>query len=524
MKEGFRQSMAWLHTWSGLLVGWVLFAVFLTGTAAYLRPELTRWMRPEITVISADPVQAGLVAVEQMRRLAPVSPSWFIGLAGPREPVTTVFWRPPGTAPGGRNFRNAALDPATGAVQELRDTKGGLFFYRFHFELYGIPVLYGRWIVSFCATFMLVAILSGIVTHRRIFADFFTFRPGKGQRSWLDGHAVAAVLALPYHLMITYTGLTTLMVMILPWGINAAYGPAGPPAFFAETAHFTPKRAAGRPAPLADVAPMLAEAVREWNGVAPGRINVSNAGDANATVTITRGQTGDLSEERAGMVFDGVTGARLASWGASPATAGSGTAQTRGVMTGLHLGLFAGPGLRALLLLSGLMGTVMGGTGCVLWSVKQRQKAAKDGRTGFGLRLVDVLNVAGIAGLPAAMAAFLWANRLLPLDMAGRAEWEVHVFFIVWALALVHALLRPRRAAWTEQWAAAAALCTLLPVLNALTTTRHLGHSLPAGDWGMAGMDLGFLAVGLVLGGMAALSAGLRPLRRHRLQPRELRA
>ena len=28
MKNGFRQSMAWLHTWSGLLVGWVLFLVF----------------------------------------------------------------------------------------------------------------------------------------------------------------------------------------------------------------------------------------------------------------------------------------------------------------------------------------------------------------------------------------------------------------------------------------------------------------------------------------------------------------
>ena len=32
MKEGFRQSMAWLHTWSGLLFGWLLFAIFLTGT------------------------------------------------------------------------------------------------------------------------------------------------------------------------------------------------------------------------------------------------------------------------------------------------------------------------------------------------------------------------------------------------------------------------------------------------------------------------------------------------------------
>jgi len=30
MKEGFRQSMAWLHTWSGLLVCWVLLLVFFS--------------------------------------------------------------------------------------------------------------------------------------------------------------------------------------------------------------------------------------------------------------------------------------------------------------------------------------------------------------------------------------------------------------------------------------------------------------------------------------------------------------
>ena len=41
MKNGFRQSMAWLHTWSGLLVGWVLFLVFAAGMAAYWRPEIT---------------------------------------------------------------------------------------------------------------------------------------------------------------------------------------------------------------------------------------------------------------------------------------------------------------------------------------------------------------------------------------------------------------------------------------------------------------------------------------------------
>ena len=32
MNTSFRQSMAWLHTWTGLVVGWVLFFVFVTGS------------------------------------------------------------------------------------------------------------------------------------------------------------------------------------------------------------------------------------------------------------------------------------------------------------------------------------------------------------------------------------------------------------------------------------------------------------------------------------------------------------
>ena len=48
MKDGFRQSMAALHTWTGLLFGWLLFAMFVTGTAAYFQEEISRWMRPEL--------------------------------------------------------------------------------------------------------------------------------------------------------------------------------------------------------------------------------------------------------------------------------------------------------------------------------------------------------------------------------------------------------------------------------------------------------------------------------------------
>jgi uncharacterized iron-regulated membrane protein len=32
MNGGLRQRMAWLHTWAGLWVCWLAFAIFLTGT------------------------------------------------------------------------------------------------------------------------------------------------------------------------------------------------------------------------------------------------------------------------------------------------------------------------------------------------------------------------------------------------------------------------------------------------------------------------------------------------------------
>ncbi len=104
-----------------------------------------------------------------------------------------------------------------------RDALGGEFFYRFHFQFYYMPVLWGRWLAAFCAMFMLVAIISGVITHKKIFVDFFTFRWGKVQRSWLDAHNALSVFGLPFHLMITYTGLVTLMVMYMPWGGQIAY-------------------------------------------------------------------------------------------------------------------------------------------------------------------------------------------------------------------------------------------------------------------------------------------------------------
>ena len=228
-------------------MGWVLLAVFVTGTASYYRTDISRWMRPELRQVeSLSPdaqVRAAEFGVAHLTAHAGGARSWFIGLPTPDSPVVDLFWRTrPGTPPG-----QARLDPATGAPAVIRDTKGGDFLYRFHFEL-SMPPLTGRWVVGTCALVLLVALISGIVTHRRIFADFFTFRRDKSaQRGWLDAHNVTGVLALPFHLMITYTGIVTLSVMYMPWGITTAYrGEAQ--TFFAESGQIpAPRPPAGQP-------------------------------------------------------------------------------------------------------------------------------------------------------------------------------------------------------------------------------------------------------------------------------------
>ncbi len=53
------------------------------------------------------------------------------------------------------------MDASTGELLEPRASRGGGFLYRFHFELYGVPRIWARWLVCVATMFMLVAIVSG---------------------------------------------------------------------------------------------------------------------------------------------------------------------------------------------------------------------------------------------------------------------------------------------------------------------------------------------------------------------------
>lgn len=132
-------------------------------------------------------------------------------------------------------------------------------------------------------------------------------------------------------------------------------------------------------------------------------------------------------------------------------------------------------------------------TGLILWVVKRLPERRKRGFTPRGHRLVEVLNIATIAGLPLAVAAYLWANRLLPALLAQRSDWEIRCFFLAWAGCVLHALLRPHRRAWIEQLGTTAALLASLPLFNFSFPDSHLLATLADGRWLLAGFDLTLL-------------------------------
>ncbi|QOF80090.1 PepSY-associated TM helix domain-containing protein [Variovorax sp. 38R] len=483
-----RQAMAGLHTWTGLLFGWLFYAMFLTGAASYFREEISQWMRPELPALTQPPAAADSAAraVATLQVLAPNASRWVIDLAGARTNVVAASWRV------GEIDGRAVLDPLTGRPLAARATDGGEFFYYFHFSLHYLPRVAARWLVGLATMFMLVALVSGVITHKKIFANFFTFRRGKGQRSWLDAHNALSVTALPFHLMITYTGLVTLMTLYMPWGADSA-PPAAQirPALRAEMTALLPAGArSGATGALADVGPMVREAQQRWGPDRVARVIVDHPGDAASRVRVVRGDAGRVSVSPHYLAFDGASGTlRQVREQTGPA------AETRGVLYGLHVARFADAATRWLYFLSSLAGTAMVATGLVLWTVKRRAKQTGTDKPAFGFRLVERLNVATIAGLPVAMAAFLWGNRLLPLALADRREWEIHLFFIAWALVLLYAIARPVHRAWIELFAAGAALLAVLPWVGVVLGLRESG--------GLTGFDIALWGLSLVLASIA---------------------
>lgn len=502
MRESFRQSMLLLHSWLGLSAGWILFFVFLTGTTGFVRAEIGRWMRPELPMVAGTPSasEALRVADNFLVQNGANAEFWSIAFPGQREnDELTVVWRETQ-----RPSKRAVLDMSTGQpVQRTpRQTGGGHALYVMHYALHYMPRDAGVTFVGAGAMMMMISIFTGLVGHPSMKKDL-TLRSGKGYARWRSCHTLLGVVALPFFLVMTWSGLTFSLFTYMPTAQAALFRDHEAMMRFNVEAYFPRDRSYKEadivtPPSVGGLADVLSRAEALWGVGNVQGLRVENRGRANMRVTAFTQRADTKGEKR--VAFDGTTGEPLSVNG--PRTA---TAKILATLTGLHQAHFAAPYLRALYVACGLAGTALIGTGLVHWSMKRKARGVNRMHPRLGLALVDRLNLATVIGLPLALAAYFWANRLLPVGMENRGPWEVHTMFLVWGAAFFYAGLRAQAYAWREMSAVASLAYGFIPVLNALTTDRHLGITVPAGDWGLAGIDLAACAISFLFAALACL-------------------
>jgi len=511
MFQNFRLSMTWLHTWFGLVLGYVLMACFFFGSLSVFDREIDRWSIPEtrfqpqpmpsydkvlapiFSRLRAHPDDIEATAKRVQGTIPPpdtLKPGSFYAYTTHRDPVLAIGGefdlpnQPIDPADEHVHVHGwATIDPRSGATLPDSALKiGSRFFYPMHYSLHLHWLDLAYWIVGLAALVMLAALVSGVVVHRKIFREFFTFRPKKHtQRSALDLHNLTGVVALPFHFFFAFTGLVIFAGIYLPVSDTMLRPLAKAHEVIEASRTGLPHEPAGAAAPTASIDAMVLEAKRRWaaRGM-PGEVGllrIEHFRDANGYVSLYRAGTDRVALVGQGVHFKAATGEVIREDPLPTAVS-----SINEFLTGLHLQHFEHWLLRWFYVLGGLSGCVCIATGFIFFVEKRKKQHAKAGVGGS--RIVDALAVTTVTGMLIATAAILIANRLLPADLPKLGDWEEYSFWAAWVLALVHAfwrtgpVLQARIApAWREQCWAVAALTVLAVLLNWVTTGDH--HRLP---------------------------------------------
>lgn len=504
VSENFRQSMGWLHTWFGIALSAVLFAVFWTGTLTVFDQEIDQWMKPELRIPVAQDVSLDEIALPRLAEvdLQEGSLVW-VGPPRERTPFVQLFYDDiDGVS------HEELLDPYTGEVLDLTDSDAGSeFFFHFHYMLH-IPGILGYYIVGLAAVGMMALVVSGIFIHRKIFQEFFTFRPRKKlRRSVLDFHNLTAVVALPFHFIIPFSGFLILVATYFPWSMAVPFDGNGRQMDNELAAYEKPKiDAAGVPGEaITTLDGYMARAEEIWRseegeGTSDADwIAIFNVNDANSYVVVERFHANrrvTIGPDQ--IVFDPRSDEIIDRFDPQPIHS------VNNWIEGLHWIQFDHWPLRWLYFFAGLSGCAMIGSGLAFWIQARIRKEQYDPAS---VRIVRAISVGSITGIIAASAAFLLANRLLPkvitFTETPRHDLEIWVFFAVWAASFFHAVIRGK-SAWKDQAFVIAFLAALAVLLNWITTGDHPIAALSASLWSIAIMDL-LLIAGSIIAFMAAI-------------------
>lgn len=413
-----------LHSWIGLALGLLLYVVSFSGVVALFAEELDPWLRVDVAAppsLSPEDLDA-LVD----RTVAGGTDSFLLLLPSAYRPWVTVIPQGDDSAPPQR------LDAGTLAALPPRGETAAELLTRLHTDLL-LPQSVGRYVVGLLGIALLASAISGLLLHRKMLQEMFSFRPGRSPRLfWTDMHKLLGLWVAPFHVVMALTGsiLGFAGIVVLVAALTAHRGDGA--AAMAALGMLHPSSEVA-----SDVAPastLLATALDRMPGLVPEVVEIADWGRKSARMVVMGNVSGRLVyyptvslSGAAGTVLEVVDWSRE----------GLGR-RLYAMLTPLHYGSFGGLAVKLLYAALGISLCMLSVSGLRIW----RSRLAGDADTAaFPKAMTGV-----IVGLPMATGVTFWTGRVFQSAGSDGFPLVMAVFLSAWIVAVVYACLRGRGA------------------------------------------------------------------------------
>ncbi|MEM7016007.1 MAG: PepSY-associated TM helix domain-containing protein [Pseudomonadota bacterium] len=489
-----------LHAWTGVTLGFFLFVVSFTGCLALFYHELQTWEDPARRIIlPAEPAPIHDVLINWVEEKTEGKPVNFLRIEYPSEYEPYYVGRISFRDEEGQfiNHHQHWHPETTEPVPERGDGLA-VWLLDFHRDLMWPASLGGRTIgralVGIAGIIMLLSIISGVVTHRKMLKELFTLRINRSIRlKWKDAHNILGLWGLPFYSMIAFTGaFLGIVALLLPiMGMLVVKGETE--KLFAVVSG--PEiEAVGVPAAMLSV-DQIYQRRDIGNGYAPLDVIAGNWGDETATYQINYPADTALLPVEA-ITISAVSGESIPNnLFLEPTT----TNNVISAITPLHYGTYGGIALKLLYLVLGLSLCALILLGMMVWLERclhspagrqSEQFYQRMGRLTIGFTLGNVL----------ASVAIFYTDKLYSGSEEARITWVGTTYFLAWFLAIVYAWYRDNPYHTIRQLLMVAGVgFALLPLLNGFTSNDFSLFMPTDGLTMWHWFDVGFFITGMLI-------------------------
>jgi uncharacterized iron-regulated membrane protein len=342
----FVRAMLAGHSALGLAFAALIYLVCFSGSIAVFTYEFNRWEQPAGPVLHEASPQAADAAFRAVLAKNPKAHDLFIRLPEPAAPRLSVHGE---DATGGEH---TYLFDASGRLAGEQNLPWSTFQAELHTVLH-LPRAWGGFIVGLTGVALLSSLISGVLSHPRVFKDAFAFRWGGSKRlQEADLHNRISVWGLPFHLIVSLTGaflgLTVIIVGVLAVATFKGDTSKAYALFRGPTVADDPRPAAK----VIDIAATLNAVKARYPDSRSTYLYVEHPGETGQHASVNVLTEGRLSRGET-VVVDGDGKIR----GEVGYESGSVGLRVLGVMTPLHFGWFGGWPIKVVYFLLGLGAT-----------------------------------------------------------------------------------------------------------------------------------------------------------------------